>query len=770
MRHYDNFSDHDFELFVADLLGAEDGRRYETFPRGRDQGVDLRWKRRRARRPHVVQCKHFVRSSYAVLRRAARKEARRLTDLEADFASYRFVTSQPLTARQKTQLAADLAPSIACDADVLGAHDLEGLLDRHPDVERRQAKLWLTGGTQLGALLHAGTLQRSQSLIADIERSLPRYVQGDAFTDARKQLRDRRVLAVAGVPGIGKTTLARILLADAVLDGYEPIEISYHVEEGWELLDDSVKQIFLYDDFLGRTALAERFAKNEDRRLLDFMDRAARHKTTLFVLTTREYILRQAGNLYERLDQAGVGQRRYLLELPSYSRVDRARIFANHAYHSPTLSARAKRSLLNADAYELIIDHANYNPRIIEWITGLGGRELTTADQADYAAFAIDALDHPEVIWRHAFEQEIDDYARTLVLVLASMGRATPIERVEAAFDALCEQRGLATTGRAFQRTLAALDDSLVSTRHASGDWIDLAGLLVGTHDPSVADFAGDYLRASPADAQQLAHGAQHFEQATWLWALHDDHPPARLIAPLTDALMRTYDAPAIRPVVVSLSHHSWSHRPDGTIDREARLLDIHRLARNAGGERERLMAWLTEAVTGRYEAWRAGEGEPESLLKLLEVLRDTPAVDADEAARAPVAVMRSGWAYVQNVSWQADLRTTFPGAYTREQWTAVVDEYAAFMTGSGLETLADELTDIGDLREAEALAGRLGITLGEDELAPLEERVRERSDERERAAEEDEEWEPERSSPSSAQRQAREVEAIFERLADNAR
>lgn len=203
-----------------------------------------------------MQCKHFAGSSFSALRAAARKEAARLTANKARFASYTFVASQPLTALRKTRLAQELSPWIASDSDVIGAHDLESLLDRHPEVERRQVKLWLTGGTQLAALLRAGTIHRSRSLLEDIQRSLPSYVQGQAFDEARPRLRDQRVLVIAGVPGIGKTTLARILMADAVLDGYEPIEVSHDIEEGWEMLDDSTKQIFLYDDFLGRAALA----------------------------------------------------------------------------------------------------------------------------------------------------------------------------------------------------------------------------------------------------------------------------------------------------------------------------------------------------------------------------------------------------------------------------------------------------------------------------------------------------------------------------------
>lgn len=768
VRRYDNFSPHDFELFIADLLGTDRGLRYETFPRGPDQGVDLRATRPRRKRHHVVQCKHFAGSSFSALRTAARREAGRLTAGKTRFASYTFVTSQPLTALRKTRLAQDLSPWIASDSDVLGANDLESLLDRHPDVERRQVKLWLTGGTQLAALLRTGTVHRSQSLLEDIQRSLPSYVQGKAFDEAGPRLREEHVLVIAGVPGIGKTTLARILMADAVLAGYEPVEVSHDIEEGWEMLDDSTKQIFLYDDFLGRTALAERFAKNEDRRLLDFMDRAARRSPTLFVLTTREYILRQAGTLYERIGRSGVDDRRYLLELPSYTRVDRARILANHAFHSPTLTGVAKRALLVDNAYEQLIDHPNYNPRIIEWITGMGGRKLGPDELGDYVTFAVDVLDHPELIWKHAFEHEIDDHGRALMLVLASLTRPTEVEHVEAAFDALCRHRGLALSGQAFRRTLSALDDSLVGTRHGSGTWAEAAGVLVATHNPSIADFLGDYVRASPADAEDLAEAALFFEQASWLWsvAAGDGDVPERLSPVLTAALERTYEAPGLSPVIVPLSTRSWTHRPAGTVDHEARLRHTLELAERAGSQRDALMGWCRDRLSERLAAWDAGKGEPPSILKLLEAVRRDDRVDADAAARSAAGAMEHKWDIVQETEWKADLRALFPDAYTRGEWETVVDEFASWLEAD-LASSANDMTDTEELRLVERVADRLGIVIDQDELDAADESVRENVVEaEERAGAGEEDWEP-RVSSASAVDSRLEVEAIFERLAD---
>src|SRR4051794_35293761 len=127
MRSYASLTDHDFELLIADLFGVAEGVRYEAFARGPDQGVDLRYEDEDGRW-HVVQCKHYVSSTVANLRSAARDEADKLKDLEVKPASYRFVTSRRLTRENKRLLKEDLAPYIRRQRDIWGEDDLELLL------------------------------------------------------------------------------------------------------------------------------------------------------------------------------------------------------------------------------------------------------------------------------------------------------------------------------------------------------------------------------------------------------------------------------------------------------------------------------------------------------------------------------------------------------------------------------------------------------------------------------------------------------------------
>ncbi len=163
MRSFAALSDHDFELLVADLLREECGVRFELFGRGRDLGIDLRHLPAPGSQPDIVQCKHYLRSSYRVLLRAAKDEAQKVAALDPAPRAYRFVTTQSLTVARKRELLEALMPFAASEDNILGGEDVNALLDAHPKVERQHVKLWLTGGAQLDALLRAGLLVSPQS-------------------------------------------------------------------------------------------------------------------------------------------------------------------------------------------------------------------------------------------------------------------------------------------------------------------------------------------------------------------------------------------------------------------------------------------------------------------------------------------------------------------------------------------------------------------------------------------------------------------------------
>lgn len=66
------------------------------------------------------------------------------------------------------------------------------------------------------------------------------------------------------------------------------------LEDGFAAISDSKKQVFLFDDFLGRVALDRQALAHKDSDLARFMSRVRRSPNARFILTTRGYIFEEA--------------------------------------------------------------------------------------------------------------------------------------------------------------------------------------------------------------------------------------------------------------------------------------------------------------------------------------------------------------------------------------------------------------------------------------------------------------------------------------------
>lgn len=363
VRDFRVLSDVEFEEVTADLLAAETGIPFERFRRAPDGGVDLR--STISGSLEIVQCKHYLRSTFKQLKRDLAAELPNL--VRESPATYRVATSFDLSRREKDRLYEMFAAWMPDPSYVMGARDLDGLLTRHPAVEKRYVKLWLVSGGVLQTMLQAAIHERTNDLLERVMRALPRYVESDGLRRATTLLEDHRVCIISGPPGIGKTTLAQILLARSITFGYQPVEISHDIEEAWATYDPTLRQIFYYDDFLGRISLGERLLKNEDHRLVEFMDKVRLSESKLMLLTTREYILEEARNDYEELTRLDE-RLELVMRLDDYTRLDRARILYNHAWHAD-LTDDDLAALMSDNHYLDIIDHKNFNPRLIEYIT-----------------------------------------------------------------------------------------------------------------------------------------------------------------------------------------------------------------------------------------------------------------------------------------------------------------------------------------------------------------------------------------------------------------
>ncbi|WP_405481264.1 restriction endonuclease [Streptomyces anulatus] len=495
MADYDfrTLSPNDFEILIRDLLAAEYRWRLEAFGRGRDGGIDLR-----AKAPEgkvVVQCKHYLGSSFKDLRASARREVPKMNKEKPD--RYLFVTSQTLSRTQKDTLAEDLDPWLSDTADLLSQTDINDLITRHPRVEQQHFKLWLASTTILERIVQSGIWERSEALLEDIRDRVKLYVPTDSFNSAHELLDEKHVVVLTGSPGVGKSMLAEMLALRYWHEGWQIVSVGTDIDNAWSAYKSGRKQVFLYDDFLGQTDISERRAK--DSWIIRLMDRVARNPDKRLVMTTRSQILQQTRLISEPIAQADLRVLECVINIADYGPVQRARILYNHIYFS-NLSREVVREYVENSSYWSVVNHKNFSPRILELVIK---RAHPSADE--FARALNHTLDHPLDLWRIVFNNGLSDLAQWITLTLASF----PVRGASSSDLKALVQKGAKPTE--YTSALRVLEGTFVRVEKSN------RVMVISYANPSVRDFILAFLDEEPDYLMAIIGDARHLTQVSTL-------------------------------------------------------------------------------------------------------------------------------------------------------------------------------------------------------------------------------------------------------------
>jgi conflict system STAND superfamily ATPase len=383
----------------------------------------------------------------------------------------------------------------------------------------------------LERVLHNAELCQTDFAVDRVRRKLPLFVQNAAFPRAMQLLDDTRIVVISGVPGIGKTTLAEMLLYAHLEQGYEPVVIQAEIAEAKKFFKPGAKQVFYYDDFLGQTFLGDRreyLGRNQDVAIVDFMDMVRHSDKSRFILTTREHILSSALQMSERLAHSPMLAHRCVFELRDYSYAQRARILYNHLYFS-NLPQPYKVAVLEGDFFLEIIKHKHFNPRLIEWLSTY--TRLREVGPDTYRAHISALLESPETIWAHAFRSQISNAARHVLLCLYTLGEWINVIDLEPAFVSLHRYCAInynqSIAPGDFRNSLQELDGAFLSYNSGTVSYLN----------PSIREFVASMISEDHGIAEDLLNAAVRFRQVVNLWKLCRARPDSTLNALLTSNL-----------------------------------------------------------------------------------------------------------------------------------------------------------------------------------------------------------------------------------------
>ena len=268
MFEFSNLSPTDFEHLARDLIQHSDGLNFESFAPGPDSGIDFRFAD--VDGDVIIQAKHYERSGFSNLKSACRTEVEKVRLLTPK--RYILITSVSMTNTRKKELQEIFGEIPLSSGDIIGREDLQARLEAAPPILRRHFKLWLTSASVLDRILKSAVYERTNTELDEIKALVPRFVQHRGVHEAEDILSENGSLVISGAPGVGKTTLARILIWLHMEQGWT-IKVIDSIDEVFEAISSDDKQLIFFDDFLGQVRLTDDLVRGTDARLPAFLRR-----------------------------------------------------------------------------------------------------------------------------------------------------------------------------------------------------------------------------------------------------------------------------------------------------------------------------------------------------------------------------------------------------------------------------------------------------------------------------------------------------------------
>jgi DNA polymerase III delta prime subunit len=480
-------SPNEFENMSRDLIQRKLSVFIESFTTGRDGGVDFRFATDKLNTV-IIQSKRY--KDYTSLYKNLKKEVDKVERVNPD--RYILTTSVGLTPKRKLEIQKLFEPYIKSAEDILGKDDLNNLLGTYTEIENKYYKLWLTSVNILEKILHGKIYNQSSFELEEIKEQVKLYVQNDSFNEALSILKKHHYIIISGIPGIGKTTLSRILILYLLSSKFEEfVYLTDTIDEAYKYFKEGRKQIFFFDDFLGKIRFDAKNLVNADNKIVKFIEKIKKSPDKALIFATREYILRQARTTFEVFNTSNIEIAKCILDLSSYTRIIKAQILYNHLFFANVPQCYLEDLVLNGNYLELV-NHKNYNPRIIETIINRKIWEYCIPTEFSKALRSY--FDNPQSVWQYAFENSLDRFSQYVLLVLLTLGSPVFIQDLEKCMKEFLVENSykyfIGFDPITFDKAIRELESTFIKTLKDSEDTI-----VIEFQNPSIQDFLINYLR-----------------------------------------------------------------------------------------------------------------------------------------------------------------------------------------------------------------------------------------------------------------------------------
>ena len=419
MLNYGNLNDVEFEYLCQDIMSKILKVDLQRFGSGRDGGVDLTDDS--STYNIVVQAKHYVKTSVSGLLSRLRNEVAKIKKLSPN--QYYVCCSKELTAENKSEIYNYFSEYMDSPANIITLIEIDDFLAKpeNKDILMKHFKLWLDSTNILSEIFTSNIFIDCEALLYNIEEEQKLFVKTSAFDEALLCLEKNNALIILGDPGVGKTTISKMLILHYSALGYRiryTSDVTDLAELKKSLSERSVKEVILLDDCFGQAYFDMK--STQETELLALIRYIKTCKEKIILMNSRVTIFNDVSNRStELISSLNSNQCKvYKLDLNHMPLLEKAKILYNHMYFNNV--PYEYRAINKSDRnYWKIIKHDNYNPRIIEYLCN--PQLINRIPKEQYLSHIIETLNNPQKVWQNEYEQRLSKIDRILVTTLYSL-------------------------------------------------------------------------------------------------------------------------------------------------------------------------------------------------------------------------------------------------------------------------------------------------------------------------------------------------------------
>lgn len=359
-------------------------------------------------------------------------------------------------------------------------------------------------------LINQNVFIDSEVLMYDLEKEFKYFIPTETFEQALTILQEKRKILLYGAPGVGKTSNSKMLMLYFIKMGYR-IRYSSNSENIADLkkaltTNKQGKEIIFLDDCLGQHYF--NLKNGQSQELLDLIKHVNLYPNKILILNSRVTILNEAQQKLKDLE-VYLNREEFslkLIDMNQVSLIEKAKIFYTFLQRNE-VDNNFYNSLRTGKKYRDIVNHKNYNPRIIEFVT-LNYR-IKNIPFENYYDFIMQNLNQPKDVWQDEFEVKIKKIDRIFMYTLYSL-TDTVIEKdvLRKCFDKVINRNEqIDFTINHFDGVLKRLNRSMIRI-------IDSNNIMkIGVLNPSINDYMYEIFKNNETYRQIIKENAIYLNQ-----------------------------------------------------------------------------------------------------------------------------------------------------------------------------------------------------------------------------------------------------------------